>query len=288
MPLQFNATWRFEPKHDPAPRELREEFLDLINRIKAQGDEQEILEAFKSRFASAAGSTSAWSSNAGWAQTDLFNYMEQASANGPLFIEAFFDGCQWVKRTKGFGVPDAYMLNRVLARHEAGYQIEEPNTLVRVGAKIDGVEVPAVALSLDQQALSILQQSLSTAEQLLAEGNGRAAVQELLWLLETVSTAYRGVDTEAGTVEGKYFNKIVRDLKSKRRGTKLEAILGWMETLHGYLSSPTGGGIRHGGEVSALSELQEHEAHLLCNLIKSYIRFLLEEHHRLVGPSVLS
>lgn len=136
MPLQFNAAWRFEPKHDPTPRELREEFLDLINRIKAQGDEQEILEAFKIRFASAAGSTSAWSSNAGWAQTDLFNYMEQASANGPLFIEAFFDGSQWVKRTKGFGVPDAYMLNRVLARHEAGYQIEEPNTLVRVGAVI--------------------------------------------------------------------------------------------------------------------------------------------------------
>jgi hypothetical protein len=35
----------------------------------------------------------------------------------------------------------------------------------------------------------------------------------------------------------------------------LNQVLGWMTALHGYLSSPTGGGVRHGLDLndSALS-----------------------------------
>ena len=82
----------------------------------------------------------------------------------------------------------------------------------------------------------------------------------------------------------KYFNKIVADLKGQNQGTLQHQVLSWMMTLHGYLSSPTGGGIRHGADVGTLRSLQLHEARLLCNLIRSYVDYLLAEHRRHVDP----
>jgi len=52
-------------------------------------------------------------------------------------------------------------------------------------------------------------------------------------------------------------------------------------TLHGYLSSPTGGGVRHGVDLREGLALQIDEARLYCNLIRSYLTFLIAEHERL-------
>ena len=54
-----------------------------------------------------------------------------------------------------------------------------------------------------------------------------------------------------------------------------------MMALHGYLSSPTGGGIRHGLDLSDGNPVQINEARLYCNLIRSYITYLSTEHERL-------
>jgi hypothetical protein len=54
-----------------------------------------------------------------------------------------------------------------------------------------------------------------------------------------------------------------------------------MMALHGYLSSPTGGRIRHGADLSGDVEIGRNEARLFCNLIRSYIDFLILEHNRL-------
>lgn len=55
--------------------------------------------------------------------------------------------------------------------------------------------------------------------------------------------------------------------------------------LHGYLSSPTGGGVRHGVDLNEGVALELNEARLCCNLIKSYIGYLIAEHERLGGSS---
>jgi hypothetical protein len=39
-----------------------------------------------------------------------------------------------------------------------------------------------------------------------------------------VSTAFQGLETEAGTVQGKYFNKVVANLQKHNRGTTLDQI----------------------------------------------------------------
>src|SRR5690606_29805103 len=63
-------------------------------------------------------------------------------------------------------------------------------------------------------------------------------------------TAFRGIESEADAIRGKYFNEIVRDLRCLARGSTLERVLDWMAGLHGFLSSPTGGGIRHGLDLN--------------------------------------
>jgi hypothetical protein len=102
------------------------------------------------------------------------------------------------------------------------------------------IVVPKPPPTLAETAIDVLQASLRRSEELLAENRPREAVQEILWLLETVSTAFRGLDTASGTVEGKYFNQIVKDLRAKQTGTTLARILEWVTNLHGYLSSPPG------------------------------------------------
>jgi hypothetical protein len=83
------------------------------------------------------------------------------------------------------------------------------------------------------------------------------------------------------TVQGKYFNKIAANLRSHHKGQTLDQVLTWVTTLHGYLSSPTGGGVRHGADLKAGVALRPNEARLFCNLIRSYITYLLTEHERL-------
>ena len=48
-----------------------------------------------------------------------------------------------------------------------------------------------------------------------------------------------------------------------------------------YLSSPTGSGIRHGIDVREGLALEIDEGRLYCNLIRSYLTFLIAEHDRL-------
>jgi hypothetical protein len=84
-------------------------------------------------------------------------------------------------------------------------------------------------------------------------------------------------------VQGSYVNKIVADLRLMGRGKNLEQILGWVMTLHGFLSAPGGGGIRHGVDLKEGAAIQANEAQLYCNLIRSYISFLIAEHELLSG-----
>jgi hypothetical protein len=287
MALKFNNAWRFNPPGDgrfqnkTIPGEAIEEFLGLASRVATQGPRQSVLEHFKGEFASAAGSTHSRSSNESWAATDLENNMCSASENAPLFIEAFYDACTFLgRRYPDWWVPDINLINTVLKKHDIGYEIRPPD-LVLLETLETVVPVPEPPPTLAEKAIDVFQASLQRSEQLLAENHPREAVQEILWLLETVATAFRGLETHSGTVEGKYFNQIVRDLRAKHPGTTLDRVLEWVTNVHGYLSSPSGGGIRHGLDIDAGVELSQNDARLYCNLIRSYLAYLLTEHERI-------
>ncbi|MBE3063458.1 MAG: hypothetical protein IMZ69_00340 [Spirochaetes bacterium] len=286
MPLKFPGAWRFKPPADgrfanqAVPSAAIEECIALIMRVATQGDRQDVLEHFKGYFAGATGSSHSRSSNASWAETDLWAYARSAAANAPLFIEAFYDACRSFATDDENWAPDVDMINEVLAKHRIGYVIKLPRLEAREDAT-EVVVVPPPPPSLAENAADVLQNSLTRAEELLSQGRGREAVQESLWLLETVTTAFRGLETATGTVEGKYFNRIVCELRDADSTGTLKSALDWIVGLHGYLSSPTGGGVRHGLDLNDGMPIDENAARLFCNLIRSYLSFLLVEHQRL-------
>lgn len=277
--LKLDPEWEHDSPGPIAPV-VSNAFLQIINRISGKRSTKRILEHFKSYFASAAGETYTSSSDSSWAATDLERLMDAAGANAPLFIDAFFTACERLRaKDPDLPTPDGNRINLILARHEAGYQIRDSELIAtRLHEKI---EVPASPLTLDEQASALIDSALAAADRELGRGNGRQAVQELLWLLETIATAFRGANTSGGTIEGKYFNKIIGELRADRQAGHRKQILEWVMTLHGFLSSPTGGGVRHGLDLKDGVDVQINEARLYCNLIRSYITYLLEEHERL-------
>ena len=277
--LKFQSDWHFTSPGSLSI-EVINEFDDLVHKVANQGQQWGMLEHFKVYFARAAGSTASTSSSESWAASDLHNYMMQAADNAPLFIAAFYDACVAAQEDDPeISIPDVSVVNRLLAKHSVGYELRPPHLLSLDPQQT--IPVQEQAPSLDEQAQETIRQSLRQADLLLAEGRPRQAVQEVLWLLETVSTAFQGCPTDSGTVQGKYFNKIVKDLRFGNRGKTIEQVLGWVTTLHGYLSSPSGGGVRHGTHLASAVTLDDAEARLYCNLTRSYIAFLLAEHARL-------
>jgi hypothetical protein len=290
--LKFDPKWRFQPPPDGAyrnseiPREALWDFDSLIGRVATQGKRWDMLEHFKGAFSRAAGQSHFVSSSESWAETDLSSVMSAAAENAPLFLEAFHEACEEL-RAEGLFAPDFAMINTVCEKHRVGYVLKPPELLLRETLSATAnAPVPVVerAPTLAEQAVEVLQQSLERSEQLLAEGHDREAVQETLWVLESVTTAFRGIESEGEAIRGKYFNEIVRDLRRLARGSTLERVLDWMAGLHGFLSSPTGGGVRHGLDLNTGVPIGPTEARLFCNLIRSYTGYLLAEHERLRSP----
>lgn len=271
--MQMEPSWRFESP-GPLPPEAVRAFDALIDKVVAQGNRWRMLEHFKGHFGGSGGSSSE-----SWAESDLNRFVGQAAENAPLFIEAFYEACEALRGDASIAVPDVGRMNRILREHGVGYEIQPP-ALIAVGLH-QPIAVPERYQSLDEQAQDTVQQSLLQSEKLLAEGHPRQAAQEILWLMESVVTAFKGLSTGDATIEGKYFNKIVQELRTQKKGQTIEQVLGWLTALHGYLSSPTGGGVRHGVDLKSGITIDADEGRLYCNLIRSYVTFLMAEHARM-------
>lgn len=279
--LQFDTSWRFTSP-GPIPRETSEAIWTLMRRVLSQTNAQATIEHFKRHFAGAAGEVAHVSSSSSWAISDLRTVFDEAALNAPLFLEAFYEGCQELAQGHApLTIPPVELLNRTLAETNAGFQYDPPT--LRATRDYEPVAVGVPPQSLEAAARSIIEQSLQESDRLLKENRPRQAVLEILWLMESIITAFRGVEVEMVTVEGKYFNVIAKELRASATGTTLSQALKWLTELHGYLSSPTGGGLRHGVDIKAGLTLSLSEARLYCNLMRSYISFLLDEHERLAG-----
>jgi hypothetical protein len=284
MPLQLPQGSRFARRQDQEsiPQPARCEFLNLIGRIAAQGDRRSLLEHFKGYFCGAVGAAHYWSSDEGWAYTDLIRYMDDAANTPALFIEAFYDACEALRNSENYDLPDIEMINEICRDHGVPFEVRPPN-LIRIGESPVRVPTPEPPQSLAENASTIIRESMRRAEELLSQNHPREAVQEMLWILESIATAFRGTTLSSGTIQGRYFNEIARELRNAGRGTTLERVIEWCGQLHGYLSSPTGGGVRHGLDLNAGTPISQEEGRLFCNLILSYVTYLMTEHARLTA-----
>lgn len=185
--FEFDDAWRFSSPGEVSAAAV-EEIILFADRSSQCDRGWEVLEAFKSSFAASVGRTSVRSSDSGWAFTDLRDVMFEAAENAPLFIVAFLEACEDV-RELGAPVASVADVNRVLREHGSGFRVDPPN-IIRVSA---GAEpVPVTAPSESERTNTLIQGSLQKSEILLNEGHCRQAVHEVLWLMETVATAFRG------------------------------------------------------------------------------------------------
>ena len=283
-PLNFDNSWRFTPPSNRTKgigQQVIEDFSNLILRIATQGDRYKVYERFKRYFCDVSTTPYYPSSSTDWAKYDLVEVMETAAQSAPLFIEAFYDACESLR--PAYGIPSADDINRILSAHNTGYEVQPPDLLLHQDHEV--IELPTNPPELREEFIETYQASLKRSNQLLTEGRSREAVSELLWLLESVATVFRGAETTTGSITATYFNPILRQLRQAERGRAMDRILEWMKSLHGYLSSPSGGGLRHGVDVSEGATLTPNEAQLFCNLIRSYIGFLLSERQRMQGDA---
>lgn len=284
MALKFPGDWRFTPPADgqffnkEMPDPAVWDFMDLIEKIRTKHSRWTIFEHFKRAFGGISRSSSE-----DWAYTDLMTALRRGAENAPLFIECVYDGCNQLRDDKDGYVPDTTIMNAILERHNVGYVIQAGELVPRERAT-PPIEVTQPPPTLSDRARETLDGSLKRSEELLRENRPREAVQAILWLLETITTAFRGVETETGRVEGKYFNRIVQDLRNQGARPTLQRILDWITAMHGYLSAPAGGGVRHGTDLDQGVEIDANEARLFCNLTRSYISFLIVEHEALMRP----
>ena len=277
--LEFSGEWRYDSP-GAMPSGVKDEFRQLIDKICVQGPRKQILEHFKRHFASAAGVQHHDSSSVDWASTDLERVMSEASENAPLFLEAFYDACEALKsRCPGMAMPGVERINRILSDHKTRYQIDPPNLVTNKQFIL--TSVPSQPTTLDFRRRARIEDAINASDRALTEVNVRPAVLEMLWALETTSTLFRDEEIHNENIDGDYFNEIIRSLQKRAKGHQ-KRILEWMMNLHGYLSSPRGGGIRHGVDLwEESSDLDINEARLICNLIRSYLTYLISEYERL-------
>ena len=275
--LKFNERWRFDSPGE-IPHEVDEQFFQLVNKLAK--DEQVVFEKFKRTFASASGNSTSYSSNSSWASSDLMGYMTEARSNAPTYIEAFYDG--WSNLGSEYPAVNIDVINRILAKANSRYQIKDGELI------FDGPELipsPEIPKSLLEEARKTIDDSLLEAERLFQEGRYRPAVQETLWLLETIVTVFDKMEVEGHKIEGKYFNKIIEKLAEKTSQVTLKQVIDWVRKLHGYLSAPSGGGIRHGSHLAEGIAVTPNEARLYYNLSKTYITYFLGEYEALKDSS---
>lgn len=276
--LIFDLSWRVKPPADgtfrnaTVPQGAIEELATLLNRVAEAFPDADVPKAYTNEFARALGTQIVH-----FGPVTLKGVMYEAARNAPLFIDAFYSTCVELKsKEPAMQVPTVETINAILDKFGLGYRVQPPNLVLR--EEIDMVPVPTTSLL--EKAHEEFVDAVTRSQELLEQGKPREAVQEVLWLLESVATAFSGISVGTSVVKGKYFNDILKDLRHAKPGSTLDIALKWLLAFHGYLSSPTGGGVRHGRSLD-FSTLTPHEAEFFCNLTRSYISYLLSEYKQL-------
>lgn len=283
--LKFSFAWRLIPPADDnyaksaIPPSAFDAFVSFMNVTARGNNAEEIYWIFRREFSVALGLPPYRSSSLYFAEFDATEAMKRAEQNAPVFIDAFYTACADVAEKFGTDkAPPVSAINQLLQKHNIGYDIEPPELRLRGDVAL----VPIQPKSVLARAREEFKAAIERSEELLRQKKGSEAVQQIWWLLESISTSFRGLAINGTQITGDYFNDVMKAVKKASDGTLLSNAARWVMDLQFYLSDTTGGGIRHGRELH-LEGLQLHEAELLCNLTRSYISYLLAEYEHLAS-----
>lgn len=153
------TAWRYGSPGAMSPAAANA-FNSLVHTIAGQTDSSwAIFELFKAKFSGGYSNSSSES----WAISDLHNGMMGAADNAPVFISAFWDGCEQVRSDyPEVGLPDADVINQILYEHELPYELRSPALLARHPQTPISVQAPAK--SVGDKAYALIHASLDEAD----------------------------------------------------------------------------------------------------------------------------
>ncbi len=170
-------------------------------------------------------------------------------------------------------------MNRVLSEQNTGFVIQPPNLISQDAQEL--INVSEEPLSLDQQAQEIIQQALAQSEKLCLKDMIGQPSRKFYGFSKLSPLPFRGSILTWGPFRGNtsirspmIYEGSIEEVRWRRflTGSRLYTVI---------CPRPTGGGIRHGTDLKAGIATQPNEARLFCNLIRSYIGYLIAEHKRL-------
>jgi len=127
MALKYPGEWKFDGIGEGIPREAVSDFYDLLLKIASgQPERRHMLEGFKAAFG-----RSSYSTDEGWAETDLYSAMEDYAENAVLFIDALWSEIESLAGK--VPVPTAGGVNKILARHDVPLVVDPPSLMLKRG-----------------------------------------------------------------------------------------------------------------------------------------------------------
>jgi serine/threonine protein kinase len=128
MSLNYPSKLKFQKTGVPIPNEASRDFSTLIQQI-ASGTSapQDVYEAFKSAYGG-----SGYSSNASWAEHDMYGIMAQKKENAALYIDCFWTAVEDLRK-QGLAVPDVERINQILDENQIPFSIQPPDLVMKTG-----------------------------------------------------------------------------------------------------------------------------------------------------------
>jgi len=285
--MKYPPAWRFAPPKDTdrvnstVPEEALEELLRLASRaagLHPRGREAG-LEHMKHSISATSGRGYSPSSSESWAETDLRRLLEGLKDEPPVLIEGIVTGCRSITDSEGRSIlDDPTPINRIMEKFGMGYRISGDEILL--GESIPPPTVEPVP-SLIEQTAAELGKAWKRADQLLDEGHPDEAVAKIWFVLESILTVFRGLKVGDQTVEGAYFNKVVHSLKGTEIDPTFKMVLDLASRVHGQLSDPSTGRLRHGSELG-IPPISPQEGRFLVGFAKSLGYYICSEYQRLL------
>lgn len=128
MPLKYPAEWKFDGCGYEIPGAADVEFDKLIGVIiEGRENRRALIEEFKSAYGS-----SVWSSDEGWAITDLQRMMTGARQNAARYLACFYDGLAAMAEMN-IPVPGDDTINKILAKHGVPLKIQNDEIVLAGG-----------------------------------------------------------------------------------------------------------------------------------------------------------
>jgi hypothetical protein len=199
-----------------------------------------------------------------------------AADNAPAFIAAFWDGCEEVRgQYPEVGLPDVDIVNGILFDHGVPYEIRPPELLARNPQTPIPVQAPEK--SIGERSVELVHASLVQADRLLLEQRHARPCRISSGSLRPCRLRSRGSAPGPERSRANMSTTSSGTCAPSTPAARWPEALGWMTRMHGFLSSPSGGDVRHGTQLAADVSPTLKEAHLYCNLTRSYIGYLLAE-----------